>query len=166
VKEVTSRGAGHLWKCPECGRRFANRNQSHFCGRNDLDAHFAGKGETVRSLFEALLKLLRRFGPVTVIPEKTRIAFQVRMSFAAISVRQTYLVGHLVLARRVEHPRFTRIETISPRNHVHHFRVAGAADLDEDFSRWACEAYAVGEQKHISKTKRLRKPSCLKKSGT
>jgi Domain of unknown function (DUF5655) len=145
----TSDLAGRLWKCPHCRRRFANRNQSHFCGSYSLDDHFAGKNEAVRNLFEALVRLLRGFGPVTVLPEKTRIAFQVRMSFAAVSVRRTYLVGHLVLARRVEHPRFARIETISPRNHVHHFRVDRESDLDQDFCEWACEAYAVGQQRHI-----------------
>jgi hypothetical protein len=114
-----------------------------------LDAHFAGKDAAVRSLFEALVQLLRRFGPVTVVPEKTRIAFQVRMSFAAVSVRRAYLVGHFVLARRLEHPRFLRIDTISLRNHVHHFRLAESADLDDDFRAWAREAYAVGQQKHL-----------------
>jgi hypothetical protein len=76
------------------------------------------------------------------------------MSFAAVSVRRTYLIGHLVLARRREHPRFTRIDTISPRNHVHHFRLNGAADLDDTFCAWAREAYAVGQQKHLPRTER------------
>ena len=75
-------------RCPQCGRRFANRNQTHSCGRHDLAPHFAGKGRAVRELFDALLGLLRGFGPVTVLPEKTRIAFQVRMSFAAVSIRK------------------------------------------------------------------------------
>jgi hypothetical protein len=94
--------------------------------------------------------MLERFGPVTVLPEKTRIAFQVRMSFAAVSVRRSYLVGHFVLARRLEHPRFLGIQTISPRNHVHQFRLQKLADLDEEFSEWAREAYAVGQQKHLA----------------
>ena len=96
-----------LWQCPACLRRFANRNQSHFCGNYDLDQHFEGKSSEVRTLFDALLRQLRVIGPVVVLPEKTRIAFQVRMSFAVVSVRRTYLVGHFVLARCVEHPRLS-----------------------------------------------------------
>lgn len=138
-----------LWRCPDCGRRFANRNQTHACGRHGLDSHFAGKGREVRRLFDALVGLLRGFGPVTILPEKTRIAFQVRMSFAAVSVRTTYLVGHFVFGRRVDHPRFLRVETYSPRNHLHAFRVASLADLDKEFAEWAREAYAVGEQRHL-----------------
>jgi Domain of unknown function (DUF5655) len=149
VSNTTIVTGGRLWRCPECGRRFANRNQSHFCGKHRLDAHFDGKDPGVRKLFRAFLRLLRRFGAVTVLPEKTRIAFQVRMSFAALSVRRTYLVGHFVLARRLEHPRFLGIQTISPKNHVHRFRLEKLTELDEEFSAWAREAYAVGQQKHL-----------------
>jgi len=48
---------------------------------------------------------------VRVLPEKTRIAFQVRMSSAQVTPRQRWLDGHVVLACRLEHPRFTRIES-------------------------------------------------------
>lgn len=135
---------------PDCGRRFANRNQTHACGRHGLEPHFEGKSREVRGLFDALVGLLQGFGPLTILPEKTRIAFQVRMSFAAVSVRSTHLVGHFVFGRRVDHPRFLRVETYSPRNHLHAFRVASLADLDEQFAEWAREAYAVGEQKHLA----------------
>ncbi len=144
-----------LWRCPSCGRGFANRNQSHFCGNHSLDAHFEGKAAEARELFDALVELVRGIGPVIVLPEKTRIAFQVRMSFAAVSVRRAHLVGHFVLARRLEHSRFPRIDTISARNHVHHFRISALVDLDEEFIKWAREAYAVGEQKHLAVKKEL-----------
>jgi len=49
--------------------------------------------------------------PVTVLAEKTRIALHVRMSFAAFMPRRNWLNGHLVLARRVDSPRFHKIET-------------------------------------------------------
>jgi hypothetical protein len=148
--------SGKLWACPQCGRSFANQNQSHFCGRYELEAHFAAKSEAARALFDAFLELVQGIGPVTVLPEKSRIAFQVRMSFAALMVRKTYLRGHLVLARRLEHPRFLKIDTISPRNHVHHFRLDDRADLDELFTSWVREAYAVGEQQHLPPARRSR----------
>ena len=138
-----------LWECPDCTRRFANRNQSHACGRHDLEDHFRGKSASPRDLFDALLAALRELGPVTVLPEKSRIAFQVRMSFAQVTVRRAWLDGHLVLARRLEHPRFRSIQTFSPRNHLHVFRLTRVEDIDAEFKRWLAEAYAVGEQKHL-----------------
>lgn len=141
-----------LWRCPKCRRGFANRNQSHSCSKVSLESHFAGKSAKVRKMFDALVTMIRKCGPVKVLPEKTRIAFQVRMSFIAVQVRRNYLIGHFVFARRLEHSRFLRVETFSPRNHLHAFRLESMAELDEEFAAWVSEAYAVGEQKHMRKS--------------
>jgi hypothetical protein len=138
-----------LWKCPRCKRRFANRNQSHSCGKTDLETHFKGKPREIRDIYEAVLRAIRRCGPVTVLPEKTRIAFQVRMSFAQLTARSKWVDGHVVLARRLEQSRFRKIQTISPRNHVHHFRLTSATEVDDQVVGWLEEAYAVGEQRHL-----------------
>src|SRR5688572_10160890 len=135
------RPAVPLWTCERCGRAFANRNQSHACGRWTLDHHFAGKPPRVREIYERFLAMLERFGPVTVLPEKTRIAFQVRMSFAQLTPRRHWVLGHLVLARRVEDPLFTKVESFSPRNHAHHFRLETAEEV-EALEAFAREAYA------------------------
>ena len=89
-----------------------------------------------------------------IVPEKTRIAFQVRMSFIAVQVRRNYLIGHFVFARQVRNPRFLRVGKFSPRNHLRAFRLESLADLDDEFVAWVCKAYAVGEQKHLSKKAR------------
>ena len=144
------RGEGKppLWRCPECGRGFANRNQSHACGRHALEGHFEGKAPEIRAIFDAFRALLERFGPVIVLPEKTRIAFQHRMSFAQLTVRRRWVDGHFVLARRAEDPLFSRVETFSPRNHVHHFRLDDPAQV-ERLAGYAREAAAVGRQEHL-----------------
>lgn len=138
-----------MWRCAKCGRQFANRNQSHACGRHSLEAHFENKPPAIRALFDELVRALEACGPVTVLPEKTRIAFQVRMSFAQVVPKRGWIDGHLVLARRLDERRFRKIETFAPRNIVHHFRLFDARDLDPQFRGWLKEAYAVGEQRHL-----------------
>lgn len=138
-----------LWQCRKCGRYFANRNQSHSCGRYELEDHFRGKGPEIRALFDCVVAAIRALGPVRIVPEKTRIAFQVRMSFAQVTPRAHWLDGHVVLARRLPHPRFRAVQTISPHNHVHTFRLTAPGDVDAEFCAWLAEAYAVGEQRHI-----------------
>ena len=138
-----------MWRCPDCRRQFANRNQSHACGRYTLAPHFAGKPKAVRAIFDRLLAIAKKSGPVVVLPEKTRIAFQVRMSFAAFVIRQKWVDGHVVLARRLDNPRFRRIETFSPRNHVHAFRFKSVEEIDDEVAVWFAEAYRVGEQCHL-----------------
>lgn len=138
-----------LWRCPECGRSFANPNQSHACGRHDLEAHFARRPSEVRALFDAFLAALEEIGPVEVLPQKTRIAFHVRMSFAQVTPRKNGQEGHFVLARRIEDPRFFEVTTFSPRNHLHRFRIRRPEEIDAAMKVWMREAYAVGEQRHL-----------------
>jgi Domain of unknown function (DUF5655) len=140
-----------LWRCSECGREFANRNQSHSCGNYELDAHFRGKSKEIRALFDRVVAAVKALGPVRVLPEKTRIAFQTRMSFAQVTPRRRWLDGHVVLARRLESPRFLRIETFSARNHLHAFRLMHEADIDDEFCAWLAEAYRVGNQEHLQR---------------
>ena len=126
-------------------------NPPHVCGRLDLEHHFSDKRPEIRALFDQVVAIIRTLGPVRILPEKTRIAFQVRMSFAQVTPRANWLDGHVVLARRFEHPRFRQVQTISPRNHVHTFRLSTGRDVDAEFRARLAEAYAVGEQRHIRK---------------
>jgi hypothetical protein len=138
-----------LWSCTGCGRTFANVNQTHTCAAlTDLDGHFAGKAPVVRATFDRLLVLVQALGPVSVLPEKTRIALHVRMSFAALMPRRRWLDGHLVLARAVDSARWRLVQTYSPRNVLHAFRLASPEEIDDEFAGWLAEAYEVGEQKH------------------
>lgn len=139
-----------MWGCPACGRTFATRNQVHTCAAlGNLDRHFERTAPQVRAAFDAVLAAVAALGPVQVLPEKTRIALHARMSFAAFMPRRRWLAGHLVLARRIDHARFARIDAISPRNLVHVFRLAGPEEVDEQFTAWLTEAYAVGCQQHL-----------------
>lgn len=105
----------------------------------------------VRVIFDRVVEVARTSGPVEVLPEKTRIALHARMSFAALMPRRNWLAGHLVLAREIRDPRFTKIEVYSPRNVLHQFRLAAPEDVDDQFAAWLTEAYQVGIQKHVGR---------------
>jgi hypothetical protein len=139
-----------MWDCPRCGRSFANQNQVHTCARlADLDRHFAASDPVVRATFDQVLDVVLALGPVDVLPEKTRIALHVRMSFAAFIPRVHWLNGHLVLARHAGGGRFLKAEELSPRNVVHTFRLTSPVDVDTEFISWLAEAYQVGCQQHL-----------------
>ena len=75
------------------------------------------------------------------------------MIFAAVNkLTADKLHAHVVLARRLESPRFTKIETISARNHVHHFAIGEIDELNEEVLTWLREACQVGMQKHLQRT--------------
>ena len=139
-----------MWRCDACGREFANLHQSHACGTYDLESNFSKSTPEIRKIFNAVRRALKAIGPVRVLPQKTRIAFQVRMSFAQVTPRRNWLDGHVVLARVRRSRRFRRVEVFSPRNVVHHFRLTSVDDVDDEFRSWLAEAYAVGEQRHLA----------------
>jgi hypothetical protein len=142
VKRQTSA----LWTCPICHHRFVTRNMSHSCGRHTIDSHFVGKPQHVRDLFDTLVRRVRRLGPVNVYAQKSRIVFQTRGRFVAVTPRQHYLAGHLWLKRRRSHPLIHRVEALLDRDFIHNFRLNDADQLDGLFSELLREAYQVGSQ--------------------
>ena len=146
-----ARGPASLWRCPQCRRTFANRNQTHTCRPlGSLDDLFARSEPPVRATFDAILSAVRGFGPVDVLPEKTRVALHVRMSFAAFTPRRHWLDGHVVLARELTSPRFRAVQVFSPRNVLHAFRLGSPAEVDDELISWFAEAYRVGRQDHLT----------------
>ncbi len=138
-----------LWRCPECGRTFAAPRQTHTCAAlATVDEMFVGCAASVRATFDRVLDVVRELGPVDVLPEKTRIALHVRMSFAALMPRRRWLDGHVVLDRRIDSDRFRRVEVYSPRNVLHAFRLVSPQDVDDEVASWLRDAYRVGQQRH------------------
>ena len=141
-----------LWTCADCGRQFANRNQQHSCVQRTVADFLAGHTDQARALFARFTEAALACGAVTFAPALTRVGLQARMIFASVNrLSDDSLDAHVVLSRRLEHPRFYKIESISPRNHVHHFRIHQVAEIDADVRAWLQEAYAVGEQRHLSR---------------
>jgi hypothetical protein len=122
---------------------------SHSCGKFSLENLFARCDSNVRRLFDEFARLVRACGSVHMIPQKTRVVFQVRMRFAGATPRKSFLICHFVLRRRIDDDRFEKIETFSPRCHAHYLRVESQCDLNRDVARWLKEAYQVGEQKGL-----------------
>ncbi|HEX7121032.1 MAG TPA: DUF5655 domain-containing protein [Gemmatimonadaceae bacterium] len=135
-----------LWRCPRCGHEFVSRNLSHSCGRHSIDDHFAGKPEAVRRLFDALVRFVSQAGPSTCYAQKTRIVFQTRGRFLAVTPRREWLACHLWLKRRLSSPRYHRIDVLAGRDFVHHFRLKDTAELDEELLAHVRESRRVGAQ--------------------
>ncbi len=124
----------------------------HSCGDYSVEKFLAGKSARAISLYERFSALVHECGPVKIAPAKTRIGFQVRMIFAAVNkLNDQGLHAHVVLTRRLKNPRFIRIDTMTPKCYVHHFRIEALSELDDEVRGWLQEAYQVGTQKHLTK---------------
>lgn len=141
-----------LWTCSKCKRQFVTPNMPHSCGDYSVEKFLAGKSAHAISLYERFSALVHECGPVKVAPAKTRIGFQVRMIFAAVNkLNDQGLHAHVVLTRRLKNPRFIRIDTMTPKCYVHHFRIEALSELDDEVRGWLQEAYQVGTQEHLTK---------------
>jgi len=125
----------------------------HSCGRYSVEKFLSGKSRNAVSLYEHFTSLMRECGPFKIAPAKTRIGFQVRMIFAAVNkLNDQGLDAHVVLSRRLNSPRFRRIETTTSKCYVHHFRLESLRELDDEVKHWLQEAYQVGTQVHLNPT--------------
>jgi hypothetical protein len=147
-KRVASKPAKKrpLWRCPKCGERFITANMWHSCGKRTLEELFARSEPHVLPLFKKFAKMVRACGPVKMIPQKTRVVFQVRVRFAGAYPRKSHFLCGIALPRRVDDARFVKIETYAPHFQGHLFRVASEADLDDQVQHWLHESYKVGAQ--------------------
>ena len=144
------RYAFYMWTCPKCNRQFITQNMWHSCGNYSVEKFLEGKSEHAITLYQRFVELVRRCGPVQIAPARTRIGFQVRMIFAAVNrLSSRSLDAHVILTRRLDNPRFRRIEKLTPNCFVHHFRIESPDELDEEVASWLQEAYGVGTQVHL-----------------
>src|ERR671924_346652 len=110
-----------LWRCPKCGERFITKNMWHSCGKFDLRTLFSKSEPHVLDLFRKFARMVKACGPVRMIPQKTRVVFQVRVRFAGCYPRKSHLLCGIALPRRIKSNRFVKIEEFTPRFVGHHF---------------------------------------------
>ena len=120
---------------------------SHSCVRRSLEDFLADKPPRAVKLFERLVDEVRRIGPVTLHPVKTRVALMVEVRFAAVNrFHDDYIDGHLWLKRRPPSPKFRKIDELG-KDFVCHFRAADRSFFDDDFRGYLRESYAIGERR-------------------
>jgi hypothetical protein len=138
-----------LWQCSKCGERFVTPNTWHSCGKYSLTALFTRSEPHIFKLYEKFEQLVKTCGPITVIPQKSRIVFQARVRFAGAIPRKSYLQCSFGFNRRRDHPSFYKIEQYAPHWYSHSCRIEKEEQFDDEFLSWIREAYNVGLQKHL-----------------
>jgi hypothetical protein len=137
-----------LWTCPTCGAKFVTANMWHSCGRYRVDDLFAKSDPHVLRLYARFKRMVEACGPVIVVPQKTRLCFMVRMRFAGVYPRKSYLRATFLLTRRLaDDPRIEKVTTYAPRCIGYELHIDRPGQLDATVQRWLKEAYDVGAQK-------------------
>ncbi len=137
-----------MWTCPKCQQQFVNTNQWHSCNQNTVSNFLEGKSKKSLELYHLLMEAFSQFGPFELHPAKTRIALNNRMRFAAINrLGKDFLTGHLVLDQRQEQATcFFRIDSVTKKAHVHHFKIFDRKDLNAELLAFMKMTYQLGEK--------------------
>jgi len=135
------------WKCPECGRRLANANQRHSCGRWSVETHLEGKSAEVVEMYHRIVEMARSCGDVVVEPVKTMIEFKAPASFAAVAIGERWIDLHLMLPNMQNTPRILKQLKVSPEILEHTVRLKSIRKLDDEIQLWLCEAYEAAQRR-------------------
>lgn len=136
-----------LWVCPNCGKRFVGRNMWHSCGNHSVEAFMDGKSATSWAYWNRLQEMVGNCGPYSLVANKTRLGFMVRVRFAGMSaVSDRGMSFAFWLKHRIESPRFRKVEQYGRSDWGYYLRVQSLEELDDEVQEWLCLAYQVGCQ--------------------
>jgi Domain of unknown function (DUF5655) len=137
-----------LWTCPACGKRLVTRNMSHSCGTHTVDQFMEGKGPQSWAFWERLQEMVGRCGPYSIVANKTRLEFMVRVRFAGMdAVSERGMSMSFWLKEQIESPRFRKVAHYGGRDWVYYLRLSTLEDLDDEIQGWLCRSYEVGCQR-------------------
>ena len=108
-----------------------------------VDSHFAGKPPHVRKIYERLLALLEKIGPVSEEPKKTSIHIVRESALAGVEVRREYLLLNLKTDYPIEGPRVERAERLSANRYHTKVKLSAIAEVDGEVRRWLKDAYSL-----------------------
>jgi len=108
-----------------------------------VEDHFIGKADDLRDLYDRLIALAEKLGPVEQDPKKTSIHLNRKTAFAGIAVRKEYLVITIKADRPFDSPRVFKSEQTSAKRFHHEVKLSKAKDLDAELKGWLKEAYEL-----------------------
>lgn len=139
-----------LWACPSCHRRFANPNQWHSCIELELEEHLASKSDIAVAIYRAVESALALCGEFRIHPQKTRVAFIARMTFAAVRLMKRWADLSLILPTPLDDLRVGELELYGPTSFGHRIRLTDPIEVDLDVRSWLCAAHTRGEQETLN----------------
>ena len=105
--------------------------------------HFENKDPSVRALYDRLISLVQKFGPVEQDPKKTSIHLNHKSALAGVETRRNNLLLTIKSDHEIKSPRVEKVERISSKRFYHKVRISSPDDFDEELQTWLKDAYAL-----------------------
>ena len=116
-----------------------DRNTGQFTVRD----HFDGKDPAVRKLYDKLLEVLHRMGPVIEDPKRTSIHLVRRTAFAGVATRKDHILLTIKSDDKRVSPRVQKTEQVSPGRFHLEVKLLTPSDIDSELISWLRESYEL-----------------------
>lgn len=138
---MTSSAASGAWTCPDCGRQFKHRNQSHSCLRLNPDDLFSGKETRVKEIYDRLLKEVGKFGDVNVSPVRVGVMLKVRSTFAAVKPKKSWVDLEFILDEEINEFPVHKTFRYTAGRWAHFVRLEHSKDVSKKLLVWLRRSY-------------------------
>jgi hypothetical protein len=112
-------------------------------GAVTVAAHFAGREPVVRAIYDRLLAVSRRLGPVAEDPKRTSIHLNRKSAFCGVATRKGALIATLKAEVDIDSPRMIGRRQASARRWYLEVRLESVRDIDAEFIRWLTRSYEL-----------------------
>ena len=108
-----------------------------------VKSHFDGKDAVTKTVYQQLLKGVKKFGRVIEDPKKTSIHLVNKTAFAGVATRNKAIVLTIKSDRELSSPRFHKSEQTSARRFHHEVKLTSIAEVDAELLDWLKAAYEL-----------------------
>lgn len=147
MKIISKKSA--LWKCPECGRQFERRGQTHSCKPFPLKQHFIAK-DRGKALYEKFKKAVReQIRSFKIESLECCIHFVSTSTFAAVKIFKDKIQLDFSLSRQVKSKRMDGFVQMSAHRYLYYINLHREDEIDEELLNWVQEAYDLKDRKEV-----------------
>jgi hypothetical protein len=108
-----------------------------------VSQHFENKDPVVKSIYEQILREVRKFGRVIEEPKKTSIHLVNKSAFAGVTTRKNALILNIKSAAPIQHARIAKSEQLSAGRFHQQVKLTAPEDVDPLLVGWLKDAYAI-----------------------
>ena len=108
-----------------------------------VSQHFEGKDPVVKSIYERILKEMRKFGKVIEEPKKTSIHLVNKSAFAGVATQKVALVLNIKSSSPIKHARIKKSEQLSASRFHQEVKLTSPDEVDPVLIGWLQEAYLI-----------------------
>jgi hypothetical protein len=102
------------WICPNCGKSFRNKNQTHSCAIVSVEEHLINKPDNITKLYKILMAEISNFGDIEINPVVSSIQLRIGATFASIKLKKDMIIVEFHLPYKWEE--FPVFQTIKASN--------------------------------------------------